>query len=337
MNQNIEIALKQAFSLIEADQLEEAKALLRPILEAEKDNPDVWWVYSHAVKDVETARLALNNVLRIEPDYPGARDLFDQLESVEMAKEIEDFGVDPSFVPALPTTIPGISPLPSRERASFGGESASIDDEMPDDLLDDEQEDEAFYRRPLFYVPLISLLLIAALAIVIFKPFAVNSPTVPTAIGDATAQSLVLVTPTVEEINGSAPTLELLVPTNSATSIPEQPPLDFTSVTSALSQFTLPPNGGVTFEETALGKTLVASFCTTAGREMRALLPTAMNELAKVSGPFAEQSNAIAVSMVDCDTNSTLLKLGVPINDVTSFASGTLSEQEFQTKWKPLG
>ena len=34
----------------------------------------------------------------------------------------------------------------------------------------DDEEPEAFYRRPIFYIPIISLLLVAALAIVIIKP-----------------------------------------------------------------------------------------------------------------------------------------------------------------------
>ena len=117
MNQNIEIALKQAYDLIEAGNPDGAKALLRPILEIEKDNADVWWLYSHAVTDAETARLALNNVLRVDPNYPEARDLLSQLEVQQTTGQIDDIlevDKDPSFIPAMPSNVPGIMPLSPR-------------------------------------------------------------------------------------------------------------------------------------------------------------------------------------------------------------------------------
>lgn len=72
--------LEQAYSLIEADRLDEAEALLKPVLAEDPDNVDAWWLYVHAVKDVETARMALNTVLKLDPTYPGATDLLSTLE-----------------------------------------------------------------------------------------------------------------------------------------------------------------------------------------------------------------------------------------------------------------
>src|SRR4051812_25763950 len=194
MNQNTDIALKQAFDFIEAGNLEDAKALLRPILETEKDNADIWWLYSHAVTDADTARLALNNVLRINPNYPDARDLLNQLEDQQRSSDdILDIDKDPEFIPAMPSSIPGITPLPPRAEAA--GKSITSTDEIPDDMFG-EEEPEPFYRRPLFYVPVVALLVIAALAIVVLKPFAVNSPA-PSATVQNTQTSLVE-TPTKE-------------------------------------------------------------------------------------------------------------------------------------------
>jgi hypothetical protein len=73
--------LEQAYALIEADRLDEAENLLRPVLAQDPDNVDAWWLYVHAVKDVETARMALNTVLKLDPSYPGAQDLLTTLES----------------------------------------------------------------------------------------------------------------------------------------------------------------------------------------------------------------------------------------------------------------
>src|SRR6266498_4859282 len=109
MNQNTDIALKQAFDLIEAGQIEDAKALLRPILESEKDNADVWWLYAHAVTDPETARLALNNVQRLDPNYLNTGDLLYALENRSVGGSATDSSdKEPSFLPPVPSTLPDL-------------------------------------------------------------------------------------------------------------------------------------------------------------------------------------------------------------------------------------
>lgn len=325
MNQNIENALKQAYALIEAGNLEDAKALLRPIIESEKDSADVWWLYSHAVSDAETARLALTNVLRIDSNHADARNLLMQLEAQQKREQTDDIlemGNDPSFVPPMPSFVPGISPLPSRTETR-GNKGIDSSDDLPDEMFDDE-EPEAFYRRPLFYIPLISLLLVAALAIVIIKPFAVNSPA--TQVVSPTAQSNSLETPTSEVIISDAST-----PTSTVESLS-----DLSSITSAFSEFALPSTAGISFVDTSLGKTLGVSLCTTAGKAMRELLPKAMETLAKASTDYSTQAQIVGVKMLDCGTNSTLLWIGVSIEDAISFAKGTLSDKEFQAKWQPI-
>jgi hypothetical protein len=334
MNQNIEIALKQAFDLIEAGNLEDAKALLRPILETEKDNADIWWLYSHAVTDAEAARLALNNVLRIDPNYPDARDLLNQLETQQ--KREQDDGIleidkDPSFIPAMPSSIPGITPLALRATSTSKGFDSP--DELPDEMFD-EEEPEAFYRRPLFYIPIIALLLIAALAIVIVKPFAVNAPTPETTL-EAT-QSGVLEIPTSESINSEEPTLTTLPTVLVDTTAAPQAVADLLGVSTAFAGFTLPSDGGVGIADTSLGKTLSVDVCTSAGKAMRDLLPKALETLAKVSPSYTTQAQFIAVKMVNCTANSTLLWIGASMEDAGAFANGTLADKDFQAKWQPV-
>ncbi len=79
MNDATEQKLMHAYELIEAGNLEQAKTLLMPILAGDKNNADAWWIYSHAVTDPQSAKEALDNVLRIDRDYSGARELRDQL------------------------------------------------------------------------------------------------------------------------------------------------------------------------------------------------------------------------------------------------------------------
>ena len=70
---------------------------------------------------------------------------------------------------------------------------------------------------------------------------------------------------------------------------------------------------------------------------MRELLPKAMATLAKASTNYASQAQIVAVKLKDCDTKSTLLWIGTTIEDATAFANGTLTDKEFQAKWKPIG
>ena len=79
MNAATQETLDKAFSLIEQDRHEEARDMLKPLLSEDKNNPDVWWLYAHAVSDPVEARDALNAVLLLEPDYPGATELLQSL------------------------------------------------------------------------------------------------------------------------------------------------------------------------------------------------------------------------------------------------------------------
>ncbi len=337
MNQNIEVALKQAYGLIEAGNSDEARAILRPILESEKENADVWWVYSHAVSDPETARLALNNVLRINPDYPDARELLNQLEEqqkYEVFDDIPDFDKEPEFVPAMPSSIPGIKPLAGRGDLAGSAVDSDNTNDLPDDMFEGEQE-EAFYRRPLFYIPLVVILLVVALAIVLLKPFAVNSPSSQTPV--ATVQSSALeVTPTAETssvgvLTSTPEATEASSPTNTAVTTS-----DLSTITGNFSEFKLTSDNGLSIVDTNLGSSLNVSVCTSAGKEMRELLPKAMETLAKASSNYAGQIKAVSAKMVDCASNSTLLWIGSSIEDATAFASAALSDKDYQAKWKPI-
>ena len=79
-------SLSKAYRLIEADELGAARAILEPVLEAEPENADAWWLYAHAVSDISDARRALDNVLRLNPHYPGAVELSNQLEAISRSE-----------------------------------------------------------------------------------------------------------------------------------------------------------------------------------------------------------------------------------------------------------
>ncbi len=80
MTQSLDTTLTEAYELIEANRIDEAQAMLRPLLSDYPDDPDLWWVYAHAVDDPAEARRALENVKRLNSEtYPEADELLQQL------------------------------------------------------------------------------------------------------------------------------------------------------------------------------------------------------------------------------------------------------------------
>ncbi len=83
MSEATDAVIRRAYELIEDDQLEQAQAVLAPLLEAESNNPALWWVYAHAVTESAIGAAALDRVLQLDPTYPGARELKAELVSAQ--------------------------------------------------------------------------------------------------------------------------------------------------------------------------------------------------------------------------------------------------------------
>jgi hypothetical protein len=301
MGTNMTESLQRAYDLIEAGDLEYARNILRPIVETDKDNPDGWWLYAHAVNDLETARLALNNVLRIDREYPQAYDLLKKLEEQSARTQAPaDTNAEPAFVTSASPDLPGKN---SGETLQPGISTVDEGESIADSQVELEGTPEPLYRRPLFFVPIIGLLLLAALAVVILKPFASNMPAIPTSM-----------------IEGG---IGQLVDTS----------LD--PLYSALSQFRV-PDGGIGIITTELGRSGMADVCTRPGIELRETLSKVMNALAKEHRVYESLVDAIGARMLDCGIGKILLAINVPVSDAKSFADGSLSEGDFQGRWRAI-
>ena len=57
--------LDQAYKLIKEGQKQEAIELLEPMIRADRNNEDAWWMLANATNDAAAKRNALNNVLRL--------------------------------------------------------------------------------------------------------------------------------------------------------------------------------------------------------------------------------------------------------------------------------
>ena len=88
MSDSTNQVLQRAYDLIENDDLEQAQSILSPLLESDADNPSLWWVYAHAVRDSSIGQMALDRVLSLDPSFPGAAEL--KADALELEKQQDD-------------------------------------------------------------------------------------------------------------------------------------------------------------------------------------------------------------------------------------------------------
>jgi hypothetical protein len=327
-----EQALSRAFELIEADQLQEAQDILKPILDTDKDNPDVWWLYAHAVTDPETARIALSYVQRLNPNYPQVDELIDALESRsdEGTRGITALDKEPSFLPPpIPSTLPGMAAA-----------DLDLDDDEPD-FPDDEADEVPFFQRPLFLLAFGALIFIIIAALVILRPPPEQEgigPTGTTLI--ATSQDVsveasptleITPTSTTEAVIGATVEAEV-TDDGSGVSTGEE---DFSGLYAALTSLNV-AESGISIAQTSLGNTLIARVCTEAGPALRQALPAVIMTLAREASALAGEFEAIGANMSDCSNDTTLLMVGAFAEDAQAFADGSLSDAEFQARWQPI-
>ncbi|MBI5669868.1 MAG: hypothetical protein HZC41_17875 [Chloroflexi bacterium] len=406
MNDQTQQALAEAFELIEADKLDEARGILKPMLTTHRDNPDVWWLYAHAVTEPEEARTALNQVLRLDPNYPDAAQLLDRLESQAAPRRagVTVVETEPRYLADIPPTLPDL-PEPEDE------ELADIVD------LDAERKIEA--EEPsrtrlllLGALGLIALAVIVAIAVLTSQPRrATPTPTsegiaaepsntplaaLPEITEAATSEVFTTVEATeagTEVVVITAETADVLTevvgptavveatdavvepsatptrprptvrPTEAASATPEPSatptqaatptaeantaalatarpttavqsaggPLD--AYIQALIPYGIAPSG-VGVEQTTQGNTVIANICAAPGPEVRSKLPEVMDAIARQ--PVGMPVDAVGARMVNCADNSALLLIVVPFSDAQAYASGSLSEEDFQARWKSL-
>jgi hypothetical protein len=309
-------ALSEAYERIEADRLAEAEAILKPILASEPDNADAWWLYTYAVTDVETARMALNTILHLDSNYPGASELLQALEEKYPAhtsakSEIRKLAPQPPSLPDLP------------EDEDMEPVVNYLDDNEPIFARDRQKQYETPVPKPAkrpSRFPILAgigllIVLIIALLLLTSRGRAPSPTATPTS-----AQQQAAITPT-EEITVSPLEAEVTPISDTAAN----------SVQGALTDFAL-AEAGIGTLDTQLGKTLVAGICTTSGQAMRDTLTGSMNALSAVADTIGD-TEAIGVRLVNCETDEVLRVIAVPITDAASFAAGQSDEGIYQSKW----
>ncbi|MYD09559.1 MAG: hypothetical protein F4X02_05880 [Chloroflexi bacterium] len=365
MADSTNVVLQRAYELIEDDELEQAQSLLAPLLETDDKNPALWWVYSHAVRDKSIGQLALDRVLELDPSYPGANELKDDL--LELQSRDPEF-VEPDVDDGLLAQEAGGSPL----------------DEWDDVQAEIEDAGAPSGGRPAVVILAVVLFIIAAgialvasgavdiseiLSGILPSPEAeiivVSGPTsAPTEAesdaSDSTPRASPETTASAEDEPSAAPTqapngeataaqdeaAATLAPTAEATADPERSPKPVdasnplaafvAAVAESIRDFEVDRRAS-SLHDTPLGRTLVIQTCAVPGREFNARLSQIIHAMVDLTDDIPEGTDAVAAGLLNCAENSASLRvIGVSVEIIQQYLEEEIDSKEFQRAWQPL-
>lgn len=345
-------SLARAYELIEMDRLDEARLILEPLLTEDQDNPDVWWLYAHAVDDPAEARQALVRVQELSPDYPGAAELQHQIEQ------------DSS---------------PSESVAASADDDLDFDDDF--DLDDDEEvkpEPRRSLVRPLLLVALLAVVIV--LLLVALNPFGGTDDPEPTQIAQTeptpTQEMLAFPpdeetpevdVPATEEPMDFAPgpdieedvdltepdatpkpaepdsdaedeESEAAVDENAEEELSPQSATDFNALVAALSEEVELFSDTTEIVQTAeFGSTLLVSVCSEVGDQLRESITQFMLTAANESGNLPEGLDAVGVRLIDCADGSSINTLAVSYATARDYNEGVIDQDMYRSQWRAIG
>jgi tetratricopeptide (TPR) repeat protein len=336
-------ALEQAYMLIEAQKLGEARAILEKVLEHDKNSADVWWLYAHAIDDPKQAVTALENVARLDPTNAEAKTL------LQTARQQAGVGV--------------------------GDDEFDFDDEDLAPAEEDEPDDTR--RRSFIIFGVIVALVALGLFILLASPRGTNEPasnptgTFVSQNADSvaltsTAQAIIanqtpipllpldndsanltltaqtmFVTPDSVSTEGLA-TSVILPPTETVVVITEDVVTEIVVSTPSVENYLAslaseyPTNGTTELVDSVFGATLLVPMCTTRGDDHSALIPRAMAGLSQNIALLPVDYMAVGVRFLDCTANETINVMIMPTQSALEYNNADLSEQDFRRSWSVI-
>ncbi|MDX2077431.1 MAG: tetratricopeptide repeat protein [bacterium] len=336
-------ALEQAYMLIEAQKLGEARAILEKVLAQDKNSADVWWLYAHAIDDPKQAVTALENVVRLDSTNAEAKTL------LQTARQQAGIGV--------------------------GDDDFDFDDEDLAPAEEDEPDDTR--RRSFIIFGVIVALVALGLFILIASPRGdtnqpatsptgtfvsqnadssaltstaqvaiANQTTIPLQPIDndsanltLTAQSS-LVTPDSVGTEGLA-TSVIVSPTETVAVITEDVVTEIVA-TPSIENFLAslatdyPTNGTTELVDSVFGATLLVPMCTARGEDHSGLIPRAMAGLSQNIALLPVDYMAVGVRFLDCTANETINVMIMPTQSALEYNNADLSEQDFRRSWSVI-
>lgn len=370
MSDSTNTVLQRAYELIENDELEQAQELLAPLLETDDKNPSLWWVYSHALRDQSIGQLALDRVLELDPSYPGANELKEDV--LEVQSRDLDY----------------LKPEAAGESVSAQEAVGGAIDDWDDVQLELEDSSESTDRR-LGAVVLAVILFIVAAGITLVASGAIDLEEILSGIlPTPEAAVIVVAAPTAEpaatESDTSESTPEIspeptALPTEQATAVttlesnaearaaqataaatlestaatieeatadaevspaPDEAsnPLSafVRAVADSISDFVI-DRGASAVRNTLLGRTIVIQVCAVPGTEFNARLNQVINAMVDLVDAIPEGAEAVAAGLLNCDDeDATLRVIGVSVETIRQYLDEDIDAREFQRAIQPL-
>ncbi len=348
MSDSTNTVLQRAYEMIEIDELEQAQELLAPLLETDEKNPALWWVYSHALRDQSIGQLALDRVLELDPSYPGANELKEDVLEIQ-SRDADFLQVD------------------ADESASAQAVGDAIDDW--DDLqpeLDDAGSDAAGGRRGAVALALILFVVAAGIALVASESIDISeilsssqpapeaavivvvappaepdtlasepAESAPEAVAQATDMDAVAAT---AELTQTAPAEATADGALSATLV-EASALELAfarNVAERISDFEIDPLAS-SARETLLGRTIVIQVCAVAGSEFSNRLNRVIEVAVELADAIPIGAKAVAAGLLDCNDEGAAPRIiGVAVETIRQFLDEEIDAREFQRAMQPL-
>lgn len=114
--------LQQAYRLIRDGNKTQAAAMLVPIVRAEPNNADAWWLLANAVTNADQQRRALEQVLRLRPNDEKARRMLDRMGGSASVPPPTSYSQQPDPFAGASYTTP-----PQQQYDPFAGTSQRSD------------------------------------------------------------------------------------------------------------------------------------------------------------------------------------------------------------------
>ena len=343
-------ALQNAHELIERGELEAAQELLVPLLETDADDAGVWWVYAHAVRDIGIGQAALRRVLELDPLYPGARELAQDMNRLE--------------APLL------ANPLTADE--SLAAQNTDIDIDDWEDLqpaVGEPQPNQQSARIGTTVLVTALLLLIVGGVLIATGTFDINQllagilstpqpatlveasaqPSDTFSIGTAVPQEEISPIATMQEqaareveIAGTLVTDQTPAPSPTFAPSPTYVPLpkaesDFVQqVAQQIDAFSLDTQQTFLIHSN-VGNTLVLQTCALPGGDFNAKVASIIQAVVTLADEIPAELDALAAGLLNCDDPGASLHLiGTEARLIRDFANGAIDDRAFQREWKQL-
>lgn len=359
-----ETKLERAYDLIREERLDEAVAILQPILLAEPENADAWWLMANAATEPEDAREALHRVLEFNPQHAEAREFLDQLNEMlppvpEAAAGTFDFGVSADFnelygdtttqppvpeAPPMPEELPEIlqaeaeelqiEPLVRAEEGATPALDLGTLFDMEEGEAETAGEAESLEDLPDFDLEAFEAQTMAGTAT---RAMPRRRPLRRFLLIALTLLVIGLIVVGVVVVTQPAAPRPVAQPTEVPTlavSDTMQVALDGAQQVANQQSQALGGPAVARLETSPLGSTLILRVCRPAGTDLSQAITLAMEMAANAGLSVQDELDAVGANLINCDRGDVLLHAVAPVAQAAAFATRDITLEEFRASWQ---